>query len=280
MRLLLATLSLAALAACAPPPYEQAQGGVGFDNYGDYMSQRSAQASAAAAAQRSAGLAPQQPILPPAADPDATPTSADLAAAGIGGATALATPPAPAAGTAPLTAIAPAPAAGVPVPSTALPSTAVPSTAVPAGSTTAQAPAPGPAPVGSTVPSAISDEQDFSAVASRETIQSDKARIEQNRAQYVQIQPGALPERPAEDASVIVQYAINAPNRLGQAIYKRSGLSLSSHEKACSRYASPEAAQESFLKSGGPQRDPKNLDPDGDGFACMWDPTPFQKTGG
>ena len=48
-------------------------------------------------------------------------------------------------------------------------------------------------------------------------------------------------------------------------------------EKACARYPSPEAAQQAFLSSGGPKRDPKNLDPDGDGFACYWDPTPFQQ---
>ena len=244
MRVLLAALPLAALAACAPPPYEQVQGGVGFGDYSDYMSQRSAQAGA----QAGAVAAAQPPILPPPADPNAPPSSAELAAAGISGAATL--PPAP-----------------MPVPQTG-----------PAGQAALPSPQPAPAPVpaGAAKPSAISDEQDFAAVAARESIASDKARIEQNRAQYVQVQPGALPERPAEDTSVIVQYAINAQNRLGQSVYARTGLSLSSHERACSRYSSPEAAQEAFLKSGGPQRDPKNLDPDGDGFACRWDPTPFQ----
>ena len=36
------------------------------------------------------------------------------------------------------------------------------------------------------------------------------------------------------------------------------------------------AAQEAFLKAGGPERDRYGLDPDGDGFACRWDPTPFR----
>ena len=35
-------------------------------------------------------------------------------------------------------------------------------------------------------------------------------------------------------------------------------------------------AQAEFLRRGGPDRDPKALDPDGDGFACSWDPRPFQ----
>ena len=30
------------------------------------------------------------------------------------------------------------------------------------------------------------------------------------------------------------------------------------------------------LPCGGPERDPRGLDPDGDGFACDWDPAPFR----
>lgn len=122
----------------------------------------------------------------------------------------------------------------------------------------------------------ISDEQDFSAVASRETIESDKARIEQNRAQYQQIQPTVLPERTETAAPSLISYALNAPNRLGQPYYQRGGIAFSKTERACARYDSPEDAQLAFLKAGGPEKDRKNLDPDGDGFACTWDPTPFQ----
>ena len=144
--------------------------------------------------------------------------------------------------------------------------------------------APAPATVPDAAPAVnsagISDEQDFSAVSTRETIESDKERIAQNRAQYQQIQPGALPTRSGGNAALIIEYAVKAPNRLGEAIYRRSSIALANHERACARYDNPEAAQEAFLKSGGPQRDPKNLDPDGDGFACRWDPTPFQKARG
>ncbi|MCX7889245.1 MAG: hypothetical protein N2422_05870 [Rhodobacteraceae bacterium] len=145
-------------------------------------------------------------------------------------------------------------------------------------------PATAPAPVDpAVVPNntGISDENDFAAVASRETIESDRERIERNRAAYVNVEPGALPERTgASGASPIIEYAINAPNRLGESIYNRSGITLSNSEKACAKYDSPAAAQEAFLKAGGPKRDPKNLDPDGDGFACGWDPTPFQRVRG
>jgi hypothetical protein len=36
-------------------------------------------------------------------------------------------------------------------------------------------------------------------------------------------------------------------------------------------------AQIAFLERGGPKRDTLGLDPDGDGFACYWDPAPFRK---
>lgn len=122
----------------------------------------------------------------------------------------------------------------------------------------------------------VSDEQDFEAVKARETIESDKARIEANRAQYVVIQPGSLPTRPGDAGPNIVEFALATTNPVGVALYDRGGIALTSFEKACLKYTSPDQAQEAFLASGGPDRDRKNLDPDGDGFACSWDPTAFR----
>ena len=45
---------------------------------------------------------------------------------------------------------------------------------------------------------------------------------------------------------------------------------------ALPRYASPDKAQQDFLAKGGPDRDRLGVDPDGDGFACSWDPRPFR----
>ena len=59
-------------------------------------------------------------------------------------------------------------------------------------------------------------------------------------------------------------------------MYDRGGIHLTSPEAACGKFASPDLAQMDFLQSGGPERDRKGLDPDGDGFACAWDPTPFR----
>ena len=123
----------------------------------------------------------------------------------------------------------------------------------------------------------ISDENDFSAVASRETIESDAARIAANKAAYTQVQPTALPDRPVDDAATIVEFALSTTNSVGQSIYKRAGVFAQSRfDKGCSKFPSQDKAQEAFLKAGGPKRDSKGLDPDGDGFACYWDPAPFR----
>jgi hypothetical protein len=122
----------------------------------------------------------------------------------------------------------------------------------------------------------ISDEQDFNAVASRETIASDAERLQRNRANYQVIPPTALPERPSDTGPNIVQYALTTGNGVGEPAYSRSAVRLTSPDAACARYASADLAQEAFLANGGPARDPRGLDPDGDGFACDWDPGPFR----
>jgi hypothetical protein len=122
----------------------------------------------------------------------------------------------------------------------------------------------------------VSDEQDFAAVAARETIESDAARINANRAQYVVIQPGSLPVRPGDTGPNIVEFALATTNPVGVALYDRGGIAFTNSDKACSKFASPDQAQQAFLAAGGPDSDRKNLDPDGDGFACSWDPTSFR----
>jgi hypothetical protein len=123
--------------------------------------------------------------------------------------------------------------------------------------------------------SGISDEQDFAAVSQRETIESDAERLARNRAQYTVIQPTAVPER-AGGAPNIVQFALSTTHAPGTQMYNRSSLRFTDQAAACARYASPDLAQEAFLAAGGPERDRRGLDPDGDGFACGWDPRPFR----
>ena len=127
-----------------------------------------------------------------------------------------------------------------------------------------------------TVPAPISDEQNFAAVASRETIDSDAARIAENRAQYQQVTVAAPAERPASVGPDIVAFALSTQHPVGQKQFSRTFASEAKARRACARYAGPDLAQRAFLEQGGPQRDRLGLDPDGDGFACNWNPEPFR----
>ncbi|MGB0798780.1 MAG: hypothetical protein ACPGRD_05630 [Planktomarina sp.] len=122
----------------------------------------------------------------------------------------------------------------------------------------------------------ISDEQNFDAVSGRETIESDAARLAQNRQQYSVISATDLPSRQGSVPN-IVKYAIQTDNPIGVALYKRNGLSTQNRFlRNCQQYASSDLAQQDFLARGGPIRDRRGIDPDGDGFACQWDPRPFR----
>lgn len=121
----------------------------------------------------------------------------------------------------------------------------------------------------------VSDEQDFEAVAARETIESDKARLEKNRAQYQIDQPGALPQRDGVGPS-IVEYALATQHPRGVKLFQRSPLRFKKIEVACAPYANDDLAQEAFLAAGGPNRDRMGMDPDGDGYACGWDPAAYR----
>ncbi|MDK3018143.1 hypothetical protein [Pseudodonghicola flavimaris] len=124
----------------------------------------------------------------------------------------------------------------------------------------------------------ISDENDFQAVSSRESIQSDAERIARNKALYQEVEPTAVPQRTGDTGPNIVRYALSTRNQKGQPIYNRGGLKLAGRtERNCAKYGSADLAQMAFLEKGGPERDRMGLDPDGDGFACGWDPAPFRQ---
>jgi hypothetical protein len=127
----------------------------------------------------------------------------------------------------------------------------------------------------------ISDEQNFDAVSARETIESDAERLARLRAEYQVIEPEALPERAGGTGPNIVAFALSTSNAVGQPMYRRSGFNADSRfQRACARFATPDEAQRAFLSRGGPEEDRLGVDPDGDGFACFWDPSPFRAARG
>lgn len=80
------------------------------------------------------------------------------------------------------------------------------------------------------------------------------------------------------DGPNLFVYALSTRHNVGEQRYtRRHPLRWQRWEAACSQFATQDLAQDAFLMAGGPERDPNHLDPDGDGFACWWDPTPFRQ---
>ena len=304
MRAILALGPLAlSLAACASPDPYVGEPGVGFSDYDAYAAQREAQLTGQMTGQvpgsDSAALPTTSPYgLPPTAVPPGGIASADLAAAGIGGpalgtyipggppvpTAILGTPPPPGviSSSAPLGATAPGGLVGVASSGVAGDVNLMRSSGLEASPSNAAPALVGAVPtlnpsVPATAGTGISDEQDFDAVASRESIESDAARRAQQASQYEVVQPTALPQAPADTGPNIVEYALDAPNAKGQEWYSRFVFSGEGRQlRNCGQYSTPDEAQRDFLARGGPERDPRGLDPDGDGFACAWDPAPFR----
>jgi len=103
---------------------------------------------------------------------------------------------------------------------------------------------------------------------------ADAAALQAAAAQRIVIAPGQLPEVIANVN--IVAYARNTSNAVGERVVQRPAIRRSNSRQQCARFDSPDNAQRNFLANGGPQEDPLNLDPDGDGFACSWSPDAYR----
>lgn len=254
----------AVLAGCVSAPNDVQQG-VGFNDYQSYL--------AAESARREALRNPPVAILPPAAAPmtaTATPTlvpaTAPLSQDALLAARARAA----------IDAAAPQAAAPQAVAPTAAPVSASGAVASPQVTTIASAATSAAAPARLPASGGISDEQDFDAVAARETIESDAERRARMQQQLVVVPPEPVPDRPQSVGPSVVNYAIATSHPMGQRVYARSPLGRGRHAENCAAYRSADLAQEDFLARGGPNRDPLVLDPDGDGYACAWDPAPYR----
>ncbi len=262
MRFLHAALIMGGLSACAPAIPDSAAG-VGFDNSVEAQRAREAQLS---------GLAPTTTgVAPPLAV-----SSEPLSAA------ATVSTQAPQQGTQSVqtaSVAAPAQSGDSAADIAAETAAALQAARANSGQMPLQASPSNPAPSAVNNPG-ISDENDFQAVSTRESIQSDAQRIARNRQLYTQIAPTEVPRRPGDQQPNIVQYALQTNNPRGAQLYTRGGLipnPRAKMERNCAKYGSPDLAQMAFLSKGGPKRDRMGLDPDGDGYACSWDPAPFRQ---
>lgn len=121
----------------------------------------------------------------------------------------------------------------------------------------------------------ISKSNDFETTINRATIESDAARLAELKKQYKVIEPEALPNRGS--TVNLAKYAVDEKQNIGEATYRRYNVDRLSSRLACRRYKTADDAQRAFLRSGGPGSDRLKLDPDGDGFACAWDPTLYRR---
>ena len=136
------------------------------------------------------------------------------------------------------------------------------------------------APATATGRTGISAENDFEAVEEVRGIEDDAELLELNRNRYLQVPPGQNPLRPRRLTANVVQYALDTWHPVGVARHRRpQGLrdAAARAERACARYVTEDLAQEAFLQEGGPEQDRRGLDPDGDGYACGWDPGVYRR---
>lgn len=163
---------------------------------------------------------------------------------------------------------------------------ASPGAALPGPGTPSTLPA-GTASVAGTVPAPIVDtgidpnDQEINlALTPRElqVVQREEAarRLEAARAQRVEVAPEPLPEQ--DVTANVVRFARETTHAVGTRVYRRPALrSRTQSSQICRRFGSADEAQRQFLANGGPERDRFNLDPDGDGFACRFDPEVYRQ---
>lgn len=246
IRIVLGACAVAAVAACQPAHPEDTRFGVGFDQTFD-----------AQRANRDAALSSGATAVPAAPGVSAQP----LPAAGSAADTA--------AQTAAILAQTGQPADAERLAAAANNSGIAPVEASPSN--------PAPAVINSAT--GISQENNFDAVSGQRSIESDAARIAANRAQYQVIQPQALPQR-SETGPNIVAYALGSSHAIGTKLYKRNKFnSAKRYTRSCGKYSHLDQAQSDFLSAGGPQKDRNGMDPDGDGYACTWDPSVYRTLG-
>ena len=83
-------------------------------------------------------------------------------------------------------------------------------------------------------------------------------------------------EKIAPKSTNLAVFARSVSNNVGEKIYYRNF--IRSHSgSGCKKFLNKNAAQIFFLENGGPKNDFYNVDEDGDGFACKWDPAIYRK---
>ncbi len=123
------------------------------------------------------------------------------------------------------------------------------------------------------------DESINLALSSQEVQERQRAAAQQRREaaqqQLVVVQPEAVPQQDVN--ANVVAFARQTTHPVGTRTYNRPAFRSRSQAAAvCRRFETQDEAQRQFLANGGPTTDRYNLDPDGDGFACNFDPEKYR----
>jgi len=96
------------------------------------------------------------------------------------------------------------------------------------------------------------------------------------QSQLVVIDPEPVPQQDIN--ANVVAFARETSHPVGTKVYNRPVFrNRMQSASVCRRFESNEEAQRQFLANGGPNTDRYNLDPDGDGFACDFDPEKYRR---
>ena len=100
-------------------------------------------------------------------------------------------------------------------------------------------------------------------------------RREELKAGRVVLEANSKEKIGAKSVNLAV-FARSVSNKVGEKVYFRNILSTDL-KSSCKKFSNKNEAQIFFLKNGGPKNDYHNIDEDGDGFACKWDPEIYRK---
>ncbi|MDO5614132.1 MAG: hypothetical protein Q4G14_12955 [Paracoccus sp. (in: a-proteobacteria)] len=90
--------------------------------------------------------------------------------------------------------------------------------------------------------------------------------------------PAAQTGRYGGATPVLTRFAFAAQHAPGTRVWARpAGGTAAQAARACAPFANADQAQVAFLTAGGPEADPRGMDPDGDGFVCGWNPAPWRQ---
>lgn len=103
-----------------------------------------------------------------------------------------------------------------------------------------------------------------------------EARRQAAESQLVIVAPEPVPQQDIN--ANVVAFARQTTHPVGTKVYNRPVFrDRFQSASVCRRFESSEEAQRQFLSTGGPNNDRYNLDPDGDGFACSFDPDKYRR---